>query len=99
MTIHIIFIALFILLCTTTTRTDQFRLKHYSAFVHIKNNIVVLIIIMRMMLTISIFIPILLITGYYGKYDDTQYYTTLFIVGFNMIADTLLSLDSCCKDY
>ena len=54
-------------------------MAHYATFVHIKHNLYLLIMLGRLFMTVTTFVPLLAFTNYYSAYVDTPYYTTCFL--------------------
>ena len=82
-----------ILRCLVSTRCDTYRIDHYMAFVHIKHNLNILIMLMRMLTTVCIFVPIMALTYHYNVFVDTPWWTTVFLLGGGDIANLVLIID------
>ena len=95
LTYLIVFIVLICLRSIFCMRAESYRVAHYATFVHIKHNLYLLIMLGRLFMTVTTFVPLLAFTNYYSAYVDTPYYTTCFLIGASDLAALFLSFDLC----
>ena len=95
LTFLIVFVILIITKTCITVRSEIYRINHYSTFVHIKHNIYVMIMILRLIFTTVIYAPILALSNFYDIFYDTPYWTTVFLIGGCDIIALFIAFDLC----
>lgn len=91
----LVFIIILIIRCCVTVRSEIYRITHYSTFVHIKHNIYIMIMIVRLIFTTVLYVPILALSNQYELFYDTPYWTTVFLIGGSDIVSIIIALDLC----
>ena len=76
-----------------TIKLDQYRAEHFTAFIHIKHTLNILIMIFRMITTVGICAPIMALTNYFNIFLDTPWWTLVFLLAGGELANFILAFD------